>query len=155
MLKVWVNCKGKQNVPLSNRHWTERLPESSAEGWGDSRANSKEGRWESTRVSMCYYSGWSRGCLHLGSVVPTQLFWVLKKAFQKTWPYCRNGHHFTVQHLRFSVKEQWDWSSTAQDSDGLLWSVKPEKWTERIVSLISYHFIISARNSCLNQPHDK
>ncbi len=31
--------------------------------------------------------------------------WVLKKAFQKTWPYCRNGHHFTVQHLRFSVEE--------------------------------------------------
>ena len=28
-----------------------------------------------------------------------------KKAFQKTWPYCRNGHHFTVQHLRFSVEE--------------------------------------------------
>lgn len=44
----------------------------------------------STGVVMCYYRGWCRDCMGL------------EKAFQNTWPSCRNGHHFTVQHLRFS-----------------------------------------------------
>lgn len=70
--------------------------------------------------------------------------WVLKKAFQKTWPYCRNGHHFTVQHLRFSVEESASLALLETVSGGLLWSVKPEINTKSSVWNISPHFITSA-----------
>lgn len=96
----------KKTLPLSNHHRTEHLPESSAERFKrqSSRIPQRGGNEESTGVSMCYYSGWSSGCLRL--VAWYRLSCVgLEKAFQKTWPYCRNGHHFTVQHLRFSVGE--------------------------------------------------
>lgn len=63
-------------------------------------------------------ASWERGT---DSVV-----WVLERHFQKTWPCCSNGHHFTVQHLRFSVEESAGRALLETVSGGLLWSVKPE-----------------------------
>lgn len=82
----------------------------------------------------------------------------LEKAFQRTWPYCRNGHHFTVQHLRFSVEESAGPALLETVSGGLLWSVKPlkkkkekkKKNVKSIVSHISAHFITSAGAHCIS-----
>lgn len=106
-----------------NRHRTERLPESSGERF--KRQSSKIHRGATgTSWSLYVLLQWmvQRGSASCG-VVPTQLCgsW---KGISKTWPYCRNGHHLTVQHLRFSVEESAD--SALLDSDGLLWSVKPK-----------------------------
>lgn len=51
-----------------------------------------------------------------------------EKAFQKkTWPCCRNGHHFTVQRLRPSVDASARMAQLKTVSGGLLRSVKPKK----------------------------
>lgn len=80
---------------------------------------------------MCYYSGWSSGGVCILERSTDSVVWVLEKAFQKTWPYCRNGHHFTVQHLRFSVEESAGSALLETVSGGLLWSVKPKRLTEK------------------------
>lgn len=51
-----------------------------------------------------------------------------EKAFQKkTWPCCRNGHHFTVQRLRPSVEGSGGAERLETVSGGLLRSVKPNR----------------------------
>lgn len=131
-----------KTLPLSVRH----LPESSAGRFErQSSKFHKGGDVNQLESFMCYYSGWSSGCLHLGAQYRLSCVG-LEKAFQKTWPYCRNGHHFTVQHLRFSVEESAGPALLETVSGGLLWSVKPEKMNEKsIVSTISSHFITSSR----------
>lgn len=123
MLKVSVNCKGELSCcPIAAV--LSACLRAQQRGLGDSQAYSIEGRCELIGVIMCYYSGWSSGCLHFGSQYRLSCVG-LEKAFQRTWPYCRNGHHFTVQHLRFSVEESAGLALLETVSGGLLWSVKP------------------------------
>lgn len=94
-----------ETLPLSDRHRAERLPESSAERFRRQSSEFPHRGNENQLESLCATTvdGVVGVCILWRST--DSVVWVLKKAFQKTWPYCRNGHHFTVQHLRFSVEE--------------------------------------------------
>lgn len=78
--------------------------------------------------------------------------WVLgEKAFQKTWPYCRNGHHFTVQHLRFSVEESAGLALLETVSGGLLRSVKPKRRTQNVLFQTFHHLSLSPLHCTCNR----
>lgn len=64
-----------------------------------------------------------------------------EKAFQETWPCCRNGHHFTVQHLRPSVEASVRMARLKTVSGGLLWSVKPERGGKKEELFQTFHFL--------------
>lgn len=123
--QVPINCM--QNLPLLS----DRLPESSAKGFQRQLSKFQRGAtW--FNWSHCVLLQWMEQWVSAARrVVPTRLCGSWKKAFQKTWPYCRNGHHFTVQHLRFSVEESASLALLETVSGGLLWSVKPEEQTQR------------------------
>lgn len=106
---------------------SDRLPESSAKGFKRQLSKFQRGAtW--INWSHCVLLQWMAQWVSAARrVVPTRLCGSWKKAFQKTWPYCRNGHHFTVQHLRFSVEESASPALLETVSGGLLWSVKPER----------------------------
>lgn len=68
------------------------------------------------------------GRLRLGGRGLTQSCVDPEKAFQqKTWPWCRNGHHFTVQRLRPSVEAGARMARLKTVSGGLLRSVEPNR----------------------------
>lgn len=74
-------------------------------------------------VRVCYYNGYGGWTTASRGIELTQ-------AFQKTWPRCRNGHHFTVQCLRPSVEASARTAQLKTVSGGLLRSVKPERLEE-------------------------
>lgn len=113
------------------------------------------GRCESTGVIMCYYNGWSSGCVCILERSTDSVVWVLKKAFQKTWPYCRNGHHFYCPALKVlsggerrvrHCSRQWVVVYYG------LWNLEDEHTKKVLFSNIASHFITSAGARCTVQP---
>lgn len=113
------------------------------------------GRCESTGVIMCYYNGWSSGCVCILERSTDSVVWVLKKAFQKTWPYCRNGHHFYCPALKvLSGGERRVWHCSRQWVVVYygLWNLEDEHTKKVLFSNIASHFITSAGARCTVQP---
>lgn len=147
-------CQSIPKRKLSRR--PECLPESSAETV-ERNSTERGRRCESTGVIMCYYNGWSSGCVCILDRSTDSVVWVLKKAFQKTWPYCRNGHHFYCPALKVlsggerrvrHCSRQWVVVYYG------LWNLEDEyTHTKKLLfSNVSSHFITSAGARCAVLP---